>query len=247
MPAPNRPSAQPQRLAWAFVLVFLACIGGAYAWFNSGANAHESTIRYESRSHMEGFDFRAEPISQNEQAALATTNLINGSYIGQDGKEIRVFFANWSDSDGKNLSVVQHTPDLCWVKVGWLPVSLGQPDKMTVQFGSTNLDFECRVFETPGSGVRQLVVWSTLVGGKPFQESWRFQASKTASPEGGWIEANRFLAANQFFQSLRKRTPSDRNKQFVRYSTPVQGDWQTAFETLHSFGPKWIEVKSQTP
>lgn len=129
-----------------------------------------------------------EPISPNEQGALATTNLISGTFTGTNSEEIRVFFADWSGSDGKSLSVVQHTPDLCWVKAGWQPVNLGQPEKMAIQFGTTNLDFECRAFETPGGAVRQLVVWATLIGGKPFQESWRFQTSKPASPEAAWID-----------------------------------------------------------
>jgi hypothetical protein len=85
------------------------------------------------------------------------------------------------------------------------------------------------------------------VGGKPFQESWRFQTSKPAAPQAAWIQADRFLAANQFIQSVVNRVPSERTKQFVRYSMPVQTDWQTAFETLRLFGPKWIEVIKQTP
>jgi hypothetical protein len=242
----SRPSARSQWLAWGFVLVFLVCIGGAYAWFHS-EKTHQSTIRFEARSVLAGYDYRIEPITPSEQSSLATTNLTSGTFIGTNAQEIRVFFANWNDSNGKSLSVVQHTPDICWVKAGLQPVNLGQPEKMTIQFGTANLDFECRAFETPGGDVRQLVVWSTLVGGKPFQESWRFQTSKSATREAAWVQANRFLAANQFIQSVIHRIPSERTKQFVRYSTPVQTDWQTAFETLRLFGPKWIEVKTQSP
>lgn len=243
----NQPSARPQWLAWAFVLFFLACIGGACAWFHSGTNSRQSTLRYQARPRLEGYEYRTEPITPNEQSSLATTNLISGTFIGTNAQEIRIFFASWTESDGRNLSVVQHTPDLCWVKAGWQPVNLGQPEKMTLESGSTHLDFECRAFEAPGGAIRQLVVWSTLIGGQPYQESWRFQTSKPATPQTAWIQADRFLAANHFFQSVIHRTPSERSKQFVRYSIPFQEDWQTAFETLRSFGPKWIEVKSQMP
>jgi hypothetical protein len=234
-------------LAGAFALVFLFCIGGAYAWFHLGAKERPSTIRFETRSEIDGYNYRSERIPPNEQSALATTNLISGCFIRTNAEEIRVFFANWSGSDGKNLSVVQHTPDICWVKAGWQPVNLGQPEKMTLRFGTANLDFECRAFEAPGGSVRQLVVWSTLVGGKPFEESWRFKAGKPASLEGAWLQADRFLAVNRFLQSVVNRIPSERSKQFVRYSTPVLSDWQTAFETLRAFGPHWIEVKKQSP
>lgn len=243
MPSSNCSSARPCWLNWAFGMVFLACIGGACAWFHSGRISHESTIRYEVRPSLEGYEFRNEPITHNEQAALATTNLISGTFFGTNAADIRVFSASWNDSNGKNLSVVQHTPDLCWVKAGWLPVNLGQPKTMTLQFGSTNLEFECRSFEAPGGSVRQLVVWSTLIGGKPLQESWRFQSSETTPQKTGWVQANRFLAANQFISSLLNRTPSERSKQFIRFSTPVPKDWKTAFDTLRSFGPKWIDIK----
>jgi len=247
MLAPNHSSNRPPWLAWTFLLVFLACIGGAYAWFHLNPDTHQSTLYFETRSQIPGYDYRIESVTPSEQSSLATTNLINGTFVGTNAEEIRVFFAKWSGSDGKNLSVVQHTPDLCWVKAGWQPVNLGQPGKMTLRFGSTNLDFECRAFEAPGGASRVLVVWATLVGGKPFQESWRFSSDKTATSEKAWLRADRFLAANRFFQSLIHRIPSERSKQFVRYSMTLRNDWQTGFETLRLFGPNWIELKSQVP
>lgn len=238
----HRPSVQSQRCVVAIALFFLVCVGGAYAWFHCGEKERQITIRFALHPNIPGYKYRSEFISPNELSSLATTNLISGTFSGKNAGEIRVFFANWDDFNGKNLSVVQHTPDLCWVKAGWQPVDLGQPEKMTLQFGTTNLDFECRAFQAPGGTIRQLVIWATLVGGKPFQESWRFSTHPAADSHKAWIQADRSLAANQFFQSLINRVPAERSKQFVRCSTPIEGDWQKAFEILRTFGLKWIEV-----
>jgi hypothetical protein len=48
--------------------------------------------------------------------------------------EVRVFLATWRANSGKGLTVVHHTPDICWVGAGLKPVDMGQASQIELTF-----------------------------------------------------------------------------------------------------------------
>lgn len=177
---------------------------------------------------------------------LATTNLFNGVFTAETGRAVTVFAAEWSDRDSRQMSVVQHTPDVCWVGAGWVPAQGGQPDQVSVEVSGRAMTFECRLFQTPGMRQQELVLWSTLVGGQAMVESDRWVAER----EGGldrdtrFVLAGRRMAASQFLSNVRHRRRATAHKQFVRLSVPVSGTWQEGLEQLRAFAPAWLDLRT---
>jgi len=178
------------------------------------------------------------------EAILATTNLVNGSFAGPGGRRVTVFAAEWTARDGQSMSVVQHTPDVCWVSGGWLPVRLGQPEQVEIEIAGRRLPFECRVFGGPGGFRKELVVWCTLVGGQVLAEPDRWVTETDATVDRGerFVIAGRRMATGQFLDNVRNRRKASGEKRFVRLSAPVDGEWPEALEELRRFAPGWIAV-----
>lgn len=233
-------------IGWALGILglFAGMVAGAYAWFHLGSHAEMKRLRLEPQAQVAGYQFAEKQLSPSEQQILASTNAFNGVYQGKTG-DYSVFLVTWEA--GKNLSVVQHTPDICWVQAGWKSINLGQPKNVKIELGDVSLVFECRSFMSPDGRAKELVVWCTLIGGLPSEEGWRFQAEGDVREPGAIASTDRALAANQFWQSLIRRMPGERSKQFVRFSTELRGDWQTALGELQSFGAQWLRVHVETP
>lgn len=233
-------------MGWAIGILglFVGMVAGAYAWFHAGSHAVVGRLRLESQAQVEGYRFVVQPVSRIEQQILASTNLINGVFQGK-GAEYRVFLIHWEP--GSNMSVVQHTPDICWMHAGWKPAQLGQPNTIKIDLGERSLAFECRAFVSPDGGTKELVVWCTLIDGRPCDENYSFQTEGKNKEADAMASPNRTLAANQFWQSVIRRVPGDNSKQFVRFSTELRGDWQSALGGLQSFGAQWLRVRVDTP
>ena len=242
------PTHAPRRSPWpllVFMGLFLASVGGAWAWFNTGPKLPPSGHRLTARSQVPGQAFKPEPLSDEVLTILATTNVFNGAFAGAGGPAIKVFLADWSAAPGQRLTDVHHTPDNCWVAVGWKPVDLGQPTQFSLNVGGVELPFECRVFEAPRGEARELVVWCTLVGGQVLPESTLFHGGARSARDYR-EERGRLLVAAQFWQMVKRRLPPQGFKQFVRYSVPLTGEWPTALERVRNFGPQWLEVQPLT-
>ncbi len=225
--------------------LFLATIVGAWAWFNVAAAKDLETIRFGVRSNIDGWRFEPEPIGKQAQEILATTNLINGIFSAQDGRRVMVFAADWRADSSQAMSVVQHTPDICWVGAGWLPADMGQPDQIQLELSGRVVPFECRVFAPPGGAGRELVLWCTLVGGTFLQESgrWATEENANVSSRTRFDSAGRRLASNQFLKNVANRRTAIGEKQFVRLSVPVKGEWTSSLEELKAFVPVWLSVE----
>lgn len=256
--------------------LFLACILTPWWWFHSGEADSVSRLRMAISSQVPGFSFTSVPVSNVELQTLATTNLMSGFYcpiptIEMPGttanrpvsrNKIRVFAAEWEAQTGQDMLVVHHTPDVCWVGAGWTPISLGQPTQVLLELppGGTGhgspsavpLPFECRVFQPPGGGARELVLWCTLVGGQVLPEIHLFPIATdngaaerdTTSRMGPY---GRRLAISHLWQLLSRRIPAQSSKQFVRLSVPIQDSWGVAIEEARAFAQQWIKVIQRGP
>lgn len=154
------------------------------------------------------------------------------------------FMGTWSAANSKELSVVSHTPDICWVGAGWKVVTREHPDRIELDWNGTRIPFECRTFRAPGSLHEELTVWCTLVNGRVTGETGRFVPP--VDPGAPRLERQaapaRRLAGSHFLDSLRHRSAGTGDKQFVRFSTRLQDDWSASVRELTEFGQQWLTL-----
>lgn len=234
-------------LAIGLTAGFFGLILAARAWFQLAPQQPTDKISLRVRQEIQGWQFTPESISPAAQEILATTNLLNGMFSSPQGDTVLAFAAHWSAADSRSMSVVQHTPDICWVGAGWKPAQVGQPQQLEVRLGSQTIPFECRAFTPPGGLGRQLVFWCTLVGGQVLKESDRWHVAEEDRSDGLAMAtaSSRRLGANQFLRNIAERRSASGEKQFVRCSVAVKGDdWELAVRQLQAFAVKWLEVEN---
>jgi len=237
-------TSQALRLGLIFSFFILAT-GGAWAWYHVIPKQFPVSYAFQAREHVPGLSFKAEPVTGNAVEILATTNLINGTFARSGGQRFMVFMGTWDGQDPKQMSVVGHTPDICWVGAGWTQMPMNHPDKLELDFRGTRLPFEVRVFKAPQGNHLELTVWATLVSGQVYQEVGRFVLPEDA-PEA-WRARSaygaRHVLKGQLFKAISERIPGTGNKQFVRFSTPLTGDLPPALDSLKQFGEQWLELQ----
>lgn len=228
--------------------LFALAVGGPWLWFRSGAGTAESHLAFEPRTTIPGWDFRPEPVGASARETLGTSDLTNGRFSASDGRSVTVFAANWKAASLRSMSVVQHTPDICWVGAGWEPVDAGQPRQVRLTFDGEEVPFECRAFSAPGAAHRELVVWCTLVGGRILSESslWTESPASTGTRRDRAVTAYRRVAVDQFVGNVRNRRRGSADKQFVRFSVPLRDDWSKALEEVRRFGGQWLVFRRTT-
>lgn len=237
------------RLFQAAVLtvMFVGAVAGAWAWYHVNPKRFPVSYAFHAVDSIAGYEFKAEPVGDEAVQTLATTNLFNGLFRSDSGERFTVFMGTWDAARSKELAVVGHTPDICWVGAGAVPVSVGQPDQMELDFSGTKIPFEVRAFQMPGTTKHlELTVWCTLISGQVFAESDRFELkdSSVETPDARKTVAGRRLARMHLVRAIRERVPGDGSKQFVRFSTSLDGDWQTALGRLAGFSKRWLQLNS---
>ena len=227
--------------------LFAAAIVAAWAWFYVGVTPPEKTFVLKTRETLPGYRFTAVPIGEQAIETLATTNLVNGQFEAADHQRFTVFAADWEAKGSKQMSVLGHTPEICWVGAGFQLTSLGEPPFMEVPFGPEKLALECRVFRTPDQRSIEMVVWCSLVSGQPLEEGFRFQPKRDQSSRNQLDQASnaRTRGMNSLVKAMVQRQPGDGTKQFVRFSTPVSGDWKIAYQRLEQFAGQWLDLEVQ--
>lgn len=232
------------------IALFLLGPAGAWAWFHLGTRPPEVAYEFAVRPAVPGFTFTAVPVGEKEMDVLATTNLVNGEF--SDGtRRFTVFAADWKAETAKQMAVVQHTPDVCWVGAGFRPVTGRAPTATPFTLDGVEIPFQLRVFEMPGASRQELTVWCTLVGGQILEEGFRFSGpvdSGDRSDDEALRLAKRVLQANQFFRNVQARTASDGSKQFVRISTQVDhGPVDESLDALRRFAAEWVGLRRIGP
>lgn len=233
------------RSVWVLLpALFFGLILAARAWFWSAPNTPTEFLRFTVNREPAQWKFVPESVGQAAQDILATTNLFNGTFVGPKDQRIIAFAAHWLAESSEAMSVVQHTPDICWVGAGWKPTLAGQPERVELSVGERAIPFECRVFTPPGGFGQELVVWCTLVGGALIEETdrWAIEQNSEAESRTRFFWAARRVGANQFVKNLQQRRRGVGEKQFVRFSTSMTDGWEAALERLKAFAPLWLEL-----
>ena len=228
--------------------LFALAVAGAWAWFHVAPPEVTDRIRFEVRSEVPGWRFEAQPIGETARAILATTNLFNGTFHGPNRERVTVFAAEWRATAGAAMSVVQHTPDICWVGAGWVPRNVGQPDRIEFPVGQRPLPFECRVFSAPDGGRPELVLWCTLVGGAVLPEAgkWAIETDLAAGSRTRFDWAGRRVGLTHLVRNVAARRQASGEKQFVRLSVPLVDGWQQDLDWLARFLGEWLKVVETT-
>jgi hypothetical protein len=225
--------------------LFFATILAVQAWFSTGSTVPKSYLHFEVRHTLDGWDFVPETVGEKAQAILATTNLFNGAFFAPDGRRVTVFAADWRADSPEAMSVVQHTPDICWVGAGMQPAQLGQPERVMLRLGDRETPFECRVFGTPRGTSRELVLWCTIVSGAvlPEPSRWSIEDNHPRPDSEVRLWSARRVAIGQFLGNVVERRRGIGAKQFVRFSTPIADGWENAVERLKAFAPLWLDLR----
>jgi len=225
--------------------LFLLGVSGAWAWYHIAPPAPPIRYHFAAATTVSGYHFKNEPLSEQAARTLATTNLFNGTFYGPKGERVTAFIGEWSAENSQEMSVVSHTPDICWVGAGWMPVANEHPSQVEFDFGPNRIPFEVRTFRPPGPGQRELTVWCTLVNGQLYGELSRF-VPPSAKEDNAMLRRDftaRRLGAAHFVNALRSRTAGSGDKQFVRFSAPLAGDWRPILQNLQTFARQWLTLK----
>lgn len=229
---------------------FLGATGAAWAWFHVAPKQFELSYEFQPCLVIPGWTFVPEPISEGARETLATTNLFNGIFTNATGERVTIFMGTWDAGNPSQMSVVAHTPDVCWVGAGWTPAQGDYPEKLNLSFGTNSLRFELRAFATPDRRSLEMTAWCTLVNGQVFEEPSRFRvdddAAHTARRARG-APGGRHNALANLKNAIGKRIPGSGSKQFVRFSTASDRHMQASIERLQSFSSKWLELRSVSP
>jgi hypothetical protein len=251
--------------------LFASAITAAWAWFNTAPQSDANLIWIQTSTNIPGYSFTPEPLSKAALEILGTPEYINGTFTpldaGNDSSDqdqvIRIFAATWSASSKQGMTVVQHTPDVCWVGVGWTPIDAGQPKQVELEIpiataennrdsdlpGTVKIPFECRVFRSPDGRSQELVIWCTLVSGRVLPEQSRFEPQKADSHESSnkerQLAAGRRLSAGYFAESFKQRIGGRGTKQFMRLSAQADRETSAALEHLTITGPRFLQARSR--
>ena len=238
------------RLPWVFLALALSSVSVSWAWMHLGPEPDGNGLWLKVAQSVQGYRFESEPLTDIALSMLNTAHYLNGDFRAEKKNTITIFAADWTSSGG-DLTVVQHTPDICWVQGGWtygemvglrqVMMSIPRSDGEEMR----EIPFECRVFVSPDGQRRELTVWCTLIGGAPMVETPSnmdmpglpafFQHGKIRGP----INRTR-LAVQKFVSSVKKKIPSNGSKQFIRFSTTLTGEYAESLERLEAFAAKWI-------
>jgi hypothetical protein len=225
--------------------LFASAVAGPWAWFHIASPTPPKWLIFHAKTSIPGFEFHPIEIEEEAREILAAPHLINGAFTARD-QRVYAFAGDWIAKDARQMGVVSHTPDICWVGSGMELVNLGQPSSVNIPFAGEALPFECRIFRAPHSADLEMVLWCTLVSGQALEEGFRFAPTEAEQKGDLWQRANanaRVRVANQFLRAVTERVPGDGSKQFVRFSSPVHGDWKIALKQLEEFGPRWIDLE----
>jgi hypothetical protein len=227
--------------------LFAVALAAPWMWFHVGVNPQERLLAFQTRTEVEGFRFVTESVSPQVADSLQTTNVVSGRF--ESGLErFSVFAADWRADSKVSMNVLGHTPDICWVRSGSKAIFLGQPSFIEVQLGAEKVIFECRVFQLPQGQGMEMVAWTSLVGGQPLEEGFRFQPPGGPIPDRSLTpDANgRNRRLNIFVAGLLDRRAASKPQQFVRFSTSVTDNWKVGFHRLAWFATHWLVIDAKS-
>ena len=154
-------------------LLFLGSSVGSWAWFHVSPQKYPVSYHFHVRQQVAGYEFVPEAVAEEAVEILATTNLFNGRFVREKRDRFTVFAGEWTGRDAREMSVVQHTPDICWVTVGARPVDMGQPSVVEVPLAGEKVAFECRVFNMGHDSIPEMTIWCATATGQVLMDGGR--------------------------------------------------------------------------
>lgn len=204
-------------------------------WYTRGAT--DSFLWLGERAAVPGWAFTNVPIGKTAEAFLVADRVVNGELLRADGRKVRVYSAKRYLKKENEIGLFSHTPDRCWTAAGMKmePVDV---DHVERTIHGVNLLLERRIFSFGPQ--RELVYFGAVVGGKPLPYRIdQYQSAAGARRDGQhgdlggvWQRLTQPRLWSWAWESFRKRTPLAGPQQFIRVSTPIQGNEIAALDAL---------------
>jgi hypothetical protein len=198
-----------------------------------------------ARSAIPEFQFLPIALGSQVQKGLGATDLINGHFFDVRSVRISVFAANWHSGQG-DLNSVGHSPEKCWVGSGFRVIEYGGPSQMFISIGGRHIPFQCRVLEHSNLMVPEITLWAASVDGRwdgiPYQPPLqKFKQNYTMRDRFSKLIMPYKQRWDFFCECMLFRQNPAAPKQFIRLSTPITTEWQTALVELTAFANRWLE------
>lgn len=241
------PAAKRRRVIW-ISLVCSAFIGAIWAfphfWYNKAAPS--GGIWYSATTNISGWKYEASPVAKSAEAALVADEAEAGEFR-RDSDVVRVFFANRYSARQNEIGLFTHTPDRCWMQVGW-EIEDAQPTVLELELHGAPVSVERRIFKTKGH--RELVYFFGMSNGSrlPFRLdhnlniAMRLQEKTAARARATLERATDKKYWSVVWDSFSSRAEHAGPKQFLRISTPVYGNRvDAADQILQDILRRWTE------
>lgn len=218
-------------------------------WYTR-TNPDQDFFWLSERTNITGWAYSLIPVAESAERVLVADKLVSGQFEDPKRRIVRVFSAKRYEEDENAIGLFVHTPDRCWTESGWKlePIS---PDLVETDLHGTKLLFERRIFHFGAN--RELVYFCGLTGGQPLpyrldhnlSVGMRYQieaAREKDAAAGAALRASDSRLWTRVWESFVSRRPLFGPKQFVRISTPIQGDdIEGADALLREFLAEWLK------
>ncbi|MBI4326078.1 MAG: exosortase-associated EpsI family protein [Chloroflexi bacterium] len=223
----------------------LGCWAFPRFWYTQ-TDAQEAYFWLSEQTEIKGWNYQEFPVAKSAEATLVADRLVNGEFTNPAGSIVRVFSAKRYQEKQNEIGLFVHTPDRCWTEAGW-KLEPAVPDLVEVALHGITLRFERRIFATGNQ--RELVYFCGLTGGQPLPYrldhnlsiGLKYQLRTAKDKSGATLRASDQQLWNRVWESFVSRRPLLGPKQFLRVSTPIQGeDSSAADQLLKEFLPSWL-------
>lgn len=207
---------QHLRPLW-FPAVLTCLVGAAWAfpifWYD--APEFRGTW-FEVNEETAGWRFREIPVNQAAEKLLTADETTNGDYVDESGRIVRVFLSSRRNAAENDLQLFAHSPDLCWTEAGFKRIG-SEPSVVQIKVHGMSINFERRIFEKGGH--RELVYFGGMLGGVPLPFRLAWDQEGRSAEHGVTLRSLKRIP-----QAFWSRKTLAGPKQFLRISTPLQGD-----------------------
>src|SRR5439155_12715621 len=108
----------------------------------------------------EGWQFNDLPVSKDVEAQLLADRTVNGEFTSRNSSQvIRVFSSKRYSIQAVAVSLLTHTPDICWAGAGWKKEFV-EPQFVDCSIRGLRIRFERRLFIAAAQ--RELVYFGAM-------------------------------------------------------------------------------------
>jgi hypothetical protein len=230
-------------------LIVPACLGGLVLvlwifptfWYRADDDGPKHWLA--EKTEVPGWSYHEIPVDESAEKVLVADRMVNGIFTNSTGSQVYVFSAKRFEEKANEIGLFIHTPDRCWVQIGWRVEPDAAPDVKEISLHGAKVQVERRIFDYRGR--RELVYFFGLQDGAPLP--YRLDHYLNAALRAGGksertsIRATDFHFWRRLWDSFKGRQEFLGPKQFVRISTNVSADGENAAdERLENFLRQWL-------